>query len=213
VTGDTGSRLDFEDTFCGRLAPGEPVGNAALRTQPETPRQRGLATDSLAGIKEGLLGHAPINARCANPVNANCGNTLGHSSRMGRSTQSQGSEFWQRLVEAWGEAGLPTSQNGIAKELGMDGNGVTGRWYRGETIPPPAQLIKLAKRGKVTVDWLLTGDPPRSRAIPGTPLYALLTAWDGTADQGRTHVIESAQGQLVRHPRLPPPESRKAKSG
>lgn len=132
---------------------------------------------------------------------------------MGRPPQSEGSDFWKRLVEAWGEAGLPTSQNAIAKEMGMDGNGVTGRWFRGDATPQAAQLIKLAKRGKVTVDWLLSGDPPRSRAVPGTPLYSLLTCWDATAETGRAHVLEAAQGQRLRHPRLPSTDARKSKSG
>lgn len=206
VTRHPADLLDLQNPLGRGHATSQPVGDASLRTEAEPTRQSALAADRLAGGEKCLfghilLGHAPINAQCANSVNANCGNVLRHSSRVGRPPESAGSEFWQRLVQAWGDADLPTSQNGIAKAMGMRGNGTTGRWFRGDALPTLAQLVRLAKRGNVTVDWLLTGEPPRERPAQGTPLYALLVAWAGINDDGRKHVLESAMAQRATNPR------------
>lgn len=212
MTRYTGSSLDLEDAFGRRLAAREPIGNAALRSQSEATRESGLAACCCTGVEEGLLGHAPINANCAIAVNANCGNGFEHSSGMGRIPQSEGSPFWQRLAEALRDAGQSASQIAVAKIVGMDGNGVTGRWFRGDALPTAAQLITLAERAKVTIDWLLTGSLPRRRYPPGTSTYSLLTAWNSLDDEGQKHVMDDALAQLTVHPRLLSSEPRKRAS-
>lgn len=209
--------LDLQDALGWRHSASEPIRDAALRTQPEAPRQSTLTPDGFAGRQKRLLGHillghAPINADCAIDVNANCGNPVRHIAGVPRVPQSEGSPFWQRLAEALRDAGLSSSQIAVAKIVGMDGNGVTGRWFRGETLPTAPQLIALAERAKVTIDWLLTGSLPRRRYPPGTSTYSLLTAWNGLDDDGQKHVMDDALAQLTVHPRLLSSEPKKRAS-
>jgi transcriptional regulator with XRE-family HTH domain len=77
-----------------------------------------------------------------------------------KNTGSPPSRFWARLLEALKEQGLPTSQRGIARMLGMS-QGSIGRWYHGESLPQLATARRLAIKGKVTVDWLITGRKPK----------------------------------------------------
>lgn len=145
---------------------------------------------------------ALINALFVNSVNACRAKPLPQTRRMGREADLPPSEFWSRLVLAWGAKGLPTSQNGVAKELGMAGNGTTGRWYRGDTKPLPEELVEIARRGDVTVDWLLTGEQPQSRVPPESELGRLLKIWSELRPENRPHLIESAEDRLARqrHP-------------
>lgn len=83
----------------------------------------------------------------------------------------------------------------------MDGNGSTGRWYHGDGLPELETLIDLARRGKVTVDWLLTGQLPRSSFPPNSPEGRLFVAWDGTNEEGRGHVLAVAEAQRAVNPR------------
>jgi hypothetical protein len=145
-----------------------------------------------------------FNADFVRSVNAYSGNGLPQTRGMPREPELEPSAFWRRLVEAWDEQGLPTSQLGIAKKLGFIGNGTTGRWYRAETLPQADELITLAKHGKVTVDWLLTGNEPKRPISPDSDLGRLLRIWSDLKPENRPHVLEAAEGKQALQDKRPP---------
>lgn len=153
-------------------------------------------TASQASSNASLLMPA-INAQVVNGVNARIGNGRKHNPGMGRQAESEGSEFWQRLVEAWKPKGLPTSQNGVADELGKKGNGTTGRWFSGETLPEMDTLRDIALKGNVTVDWLLTGRYPKHPITPGTVLGDLHNAWGEFTDADIAVIAAAIEGRVA----------------
>lgn len=110
--------------------------------------------------------------------------------------ESEPSEFWGRLAEAWKPRGLPTTQNGVAKELDMS-QGSTRRWYTGDGLPETEKLREIAKKGDVTVDWLLNGTLPKRPTAAHTALGRFLIVWDQLDDHAREHVYRAALGQLA----------------
>lgn len=141
---------------------------------------------------------SPFNAQIVNEVNARRANALPQTPRMGRKAEGEPCDFWKRLAEAWGAKELPTSQNGVADYFGMRGNGSTGRWYRGDGLPETAKLIKMARVGGVTVDWLLSGNEPRIPVPPGSDLERLLNIWGALSPENRPHALRAAEGELAR---------------
>lgn len=138
----------------------------------------------------------PINAKIVNSVNAYTGRTCVHHPVMGKKTETDPSPFWRRLAEAWERQGLPTSQNGVAAKLGMS-QGSTRRWYTGDGYPETKVLIELATRGKVTVDWLLTGRLPKAPIRDSDPLARLIMIWNRIDDAGKAHLLRTAEGELA----------------
>jgi hypothetical protein len=137
-----------------------------------------------------------INAQTVYNVNAYSGNQLPHDQAVGKRTESEPSPFWSRLMDAWTPEGLPTSQNGVATKLDMS-QGSTRRWFLGEGYPETEVLKQIADLGKVTVDWLLSGELPKSRIGPNTPLGKLMIVWEQLDPGGREHVYQAAVGQLA----------------
>lgn len=70
------------------------------------------------------------------------------------------SDFWRRLVEAWEPRGLPTSQTGVAEALGVYQSAVQ-QWVRGTSLPKLDRCVDIAERGRVCVEWLITGRGPK----------------------------------------------------
>jgi hypothetical protein len=137
-----------------------------------------------------------INAQTVYTVNAYSGNALPHDSAVGKRTESEPSPFWSRLMEAWTPQGLPTSQNGVATKLDMS-QGSTRRWFLGEGYPETDVLKRIADLGEVTVDWLLSGEFPKSRIGRTTTLGRFLEVWEQLDDRGKEHVHQAAVGQLA----------------
>lgn len=148
----------------------------------------------------------PFNATRVKSVNAYPANAKAHSPSMGREAESEGSAFWQRLVECWAEKGLPTSQNGVAKSLPSEesdsktmSQGSVRRWFTGENYPAMPTLIEIARRGDVTIDWLVRGTLPKRPAQPGSPLERLLNVWELLPDEqhrGRGALLRDAEREL-----------------
>lgn len=137
-----------------------------------------------------------INAQTDNDVNAETVNVAMQAARMGRRAESEPSPFWRRLTEAWTEQDLPVSQNGIATKMNMS-QGSVGRWFHGEGLPELETAIDLAQRGKVCVDWLLTGRLPKypiSRDPAIREIFEICLQLDET---GRTTVLRAARGELL----------------
>lgn len=117
---------------------------------------------------------------------------------MGKKAEADPCAFWQRLTEAWSAKGLPTSQNGVADRLGMRGNGSTRRWYLGQGLPETETLIRIADLGKVTVDWLLTGNEPKYPVTPKSALERLLKLWEGLEPENHEYALRALEGELAR---------------
>lgn len=121
--------------------------------------------------------------------------------RMPKEPTTPPSEFWVRLVHCWGEKKtLPTSQNGIAKALLSQQSGTSkmsqgsvNKWYTGEGLPDRDRLAELARKGDVTIDWLLLGHFPKRRVEPGSMLERLLSAWETLPHDARELVLRTAE--------------------
>lgn len=68
--------------------------------------------------------------------------------QIGGMADTEPSPFWRRLKEALDDIGWPTSQNGLAKKLGMS-QGSVRRWYTGEGWPEMDTLRFLAKKNRL----------------------------------------------------------------
>lgn len=191
--------LDGKDAFRRHAAGCYPSRDRSLRTQPECLGECGLTAGSLAGEKNGFLAHGAINAQIVNAVNAYSANGLSHIPRVGKQSESEPSEFWKRLIEAWGDKGLPTSQNGIAMRLEMS-QGSTRRWYTGEGLPETKVLRELAAQGNVTIDWLLDERLPKSPIGKQTTLGKFLALWEQLDEAGKERIHRAALGELALKP-------------
>lgn len=111
---------------------------------------------------------------------------------MGRKSTSPPSGFWVRLIEAFKAQGLPTTQNGVAKLLKKPHRTVWD-WYHGQGEPDLAMCRVIAIKGKVQVDWLITGRPPKY-PISGDPLLSKILETCLELDDGaRKEVLRAAR--------------------
>jgi transcriptional regulator with XRE-family HTH domain len=136
----------------------------------------------------------PINAQTVNSVNAYSANGARHSRAMSRQPESEASGFWKRLSLCWEARNLPTTQNGVAKKLGMS-QGSVRRWFAGEGFPETDTLIEIARLGRVSIDWLLTGKHHASGV--DKDLDDLLEIWERLEGTGREHVVRAARGEAA----------------
>lgn len=116
---------------------------------------------------------------------------------MAKKPRSEACDFWKRMTAAWRSRGLPVSQNGVARKLAMS-QGSTRRWYTGEGLPEVETIVRIAQLGHVTVDYLLKATMPRSEVSPGSALERMLFIWDALDDEGRKHLLISAEGAIAR---------------
>lgn len=137
-----------------------------------------------------------ITAQAVESVNADSGNARGHNMHMGRKSESQPSAFWRRLTDAWSEQDLPTSQNGVATKLKMS-QGSVGRWFHGEGLPELETCIDIAGRGRVCVEWLITGTLPKYPISRDPVLREIFEICESLDDSGRAMVLRTAKGELL----------------
>ncbi|SIQ95215.1 Helix-turn-helix [Aromatoleum tolulyticum] len=91
-----------------------------------------------------------------------------------RSSESE--QFKDRLRETIGDRKLVW----FAKECGFS-DSLLGAYLRGEKLPGLENLVAMANVGGVSIDWLATGRPPKTRA----ELRAAGAAPAAGLDQGR----------------------------
>lgn len=133
-----------------------------------------------------------INALPVYPVKTQSVNPVAQTRRVGRTATTPASPFWSRLVQAWGRQGLPTSQNGVANKLGGMSQGSTRRWYLGDGYPETPTLIEIARLGRCSIHWLLTGDGPESVSYdPDTT--DLLRHWSVLRPEAKAAVLRYAK--------------------
>jgi len=196
--------LNENHTLRWDAAGGYPTRDGPLRTQAESACEGYLAASSLTCKENRLLTHALINAQTINAVNAYSDNGSMHTSVMGKRAETEPSEFWRRLTEAWSVKGLPISQNGVATKLDKS-QGSTRRWFTGDGYPEIETLREIAKLGDVTVDWLLLGTLPRSPIGPKTALGQFLQIWEKLDGHGK-QILQSMAEALPTtkpHPERP----------
>lgn len=151
---------------------------------------------ALQALSNAFLLMSPINAHSGKSVNAETVNAALQAMGMGRKAESAPSAFWQRLTEAWSEQGLPISQNGVATKLKMS-QGSVGRWFHDEGLPELETCIDIAERGRVCVDWLLTGRAPKYPISKDPVLRELLETCEALHQDGRLRVLRASKGELL----------------
>lgn len=171
------------------------------RASADCPPAISHASSSAATRAEGssLIGSVSvltqqINAQTAKRVNAYSANCTRHIRAMGRQAESEPSAFWKRLVQCWEARNLPTTQNGIAKKLDMS-QGSVRRWFAGEGFPETETLIEIARLGRVSIDWLLTGKHHASGV--DKDLDSLLELWEHLEGTAREHIVRAARGEAA----------------
>lgn len=206
-------RLLNRQYMLGRDTPDtDPRTDRPLRSEPECTRERLLTTQSGGGFLDRVLGHiAESSAETARSVNANTAKARPQTQEMSRADTRK--SFWLRLVEAWGARGLPTSQMGVARELGMS-QGSVGRWGRDEGLPELDTVRGLALKGDVCVEWLISGRGPKRPMPVDEETNDLLELWRQLQENGRHAVRVAAQGALAlqREGRHPPRPAREPQS-
>lgn len=115
---------------------------------------------------------------------------------MGRKSTTPPSKFWTRLVESLREQRLPTTQIGVAALLDMS-QGSVWDWYHGETHPELDTCRKLAMKGKVCVDWLLTGREPKYPISADPVLSKIMETCIALGDDGRANVLKAARKEKM----------------
>ncbi len=151
-----------------------------------------------------------FNAGCVIPVNAYCVLNSPDHSTMGRKSQDvEPSEFWQRVVETWRKAGLPTTQSGIAREF-KTAQSTAQRWHDGTALPGRETLIAIAEKGHTTLDYLIAGWSPKRRVRGDDRFTELLRLWDDMDESAQGHVLDSARGQVARAREVREPPANKS---
>lgn len=115
---------------------------------------------------------------------------------MGRNAGSPPSKFWHRAVEALREQGLPTSQNGVAKLLDIT-HGTVWPWYHGESLPRLDTCRRLAIKGRVSVDWLITGREPKYPISKDPVLAKIMEICISLPDESRAVVLKAARKERI----------------
>lgn len=175
-----------------------------MRLETESPGELALPADDLAGSEQSDLGqgvggsgsriHAP--KLTSIPLEMQTVIPLTESSTLDSMPSAANSlpesPFWKRLKDAFRAERLPTSQNGIAKEMGMS-QGTVQAWVRGESLPTMDNAVRLAAKAGVCVQWLLTGEAPR-RPGPRDPLLAeVIEIWEVMRPDRQEKILEYAR--------------------
>lgn len=116
---------------------------------------------------------------------------------MGRKSTSPPSKLWLRLIEGLQEQGLPITQNGVAKLVGRPHRTVWD-WYHNQGEPDISTYRMLALKGKVSVDWLITGRQPKY-PISRDPLLSKILEGCGNLDEeARKRILQAVRQELIR---------------
>jgi len=114
-------------------------------------------------------------------------------------------QFKDRLRESIGDRKLVR----FAQECGFS-DSLLGAYLRGEKLPGLENLVAMANVGGVTVDWLATGRPPRTRgelaALSALALHGASAKDAPDASDTWRLAVEVVQEWQVKEGRLLPPE-------
>jgi phage repressor protein C with HTH and peptisase S24 domain len=119
-------------------------------------------------------------------------------------TNDERQAFSARLNQALDAAGVPPKTQGrqtaVGKMFGVTQKGAR-KWLEAEAIPETKRLPQIAAKLAVSVEWLLTGRPPRDYIdgevitprlpAPETLPGSRIVAWDGLVDlpEGSAYIV------------------------
>lgn len=105
-------------------------------------------------------------------------------------THPMSSPFWDRVTEAFAEAGLETSQTSVARALDV-GQSAVQKWAKGAGYPTLRKCIQIAKLTGVSVEWLLTGRGNKKQQGENMDdlTQTLLDLWDSLSDAAKSEVL------------------------
>ena len=97
---------------------------------------------------------------------------------------------WSRVKEALREARLPTTQSYAARICDIKQASVSG-WNKAGGYPTIENAVTLAERTQVTVDWLLTGRPPKRARPESDPIaQRRWDVWPQLSDIARGRILQ-----------------------
>lgn len=106
--------------------------------------------------------------------------------------------FWDRLLEARRDRGLPLTQASVARELGLQPSAVT-KYVNGK-LPELARVIDIAQRHGVAVEWLLSERGPKHPLSTLTPseqkIITLLSRFPAHAVEDVLQYVSFRSAQL-----------------
>jgi transcriptional regulator with XRE-family HTH domain len=102
------------------------------------------------------------------------------------------STFWERTKDAFNEAGLDSTQEAVAKFLGISQPSISD-WNKPGGYPTIENAIKLAHRANVCVEWLLTERGPRRLPPKDGAAEHLWQLWNGLNPVRQGQVLGFAQ--------------------
>lgn len=102
------------------------------------------------------------------------------------------STIFERLIEARRDAGLPTTQASIAKELGISPAAVS-TWKRGYHVMTMPHALALAYSAGVNVEWLLSGRGQRYAKDESSSIAELLRIYRDLPEGTQKEILEFAK--------------------
>lgn len=99
--------------------------------------------------------------------------------------------IFDRIVEARRDAGLPTTQISIAKELGIS-TAAVNKWAKGAGVSTE-HILELAYSSGAAVEWLLSGRPPKRAHDESSSVGRLLTAFEALPEDVQEEVLRFAE--------------------
>ncbi len=125
-------------------------------------------------------------------------------------SQHMTSAFWDRLTEAFGEAGYETSQSGVARRMGV-GQSAVAKWANGTGLPTLRKCIEIARITGVNTEWLVSGRGSKKEqgALVDETTKQLLERIADASDSDRREILAFVEFKLASHPASAPPSPKK----
>lgn len=125
------------------------------------------------------------------------------TARVMESTPDNG--FWDRLVQASQDVGLPCGFADIGRELDIWPSAVQ-KWRDGINYPARTRLQILARNRGVNVEWLETGRGEKlSRGAMDAATRELLSIWTKLDQDAQQRILNAAKYEKINA--APPPNS------
>jgi transcriptional regulator with XRE-family HTH domain len=100
--------------------------------------------------------------------------------------------MFQRVQEARRDAGLDDTQASISRDLGISSAAVN-KWAKQGTGMKMEHALEIAYAAGVSVDWLLTGRPPKMAHGENSSVSRLLRAFESLPGDVQEEVLRFAE--------------------
>lgn len=120
------------------------------------------------------------------------------------------SAFWDRLTEAFADAGYETSQSGVARRMGV-GQSAVAKWANGTGLPTLRKCIEIARITGVNTEWLVSGRGSKKEqgASVDETTKQLLERIADASDDDRKEILAFVEFKLATRPATPPQSPKK----